>query len=48
MPVIVAPAAAMGMMIVYTAAGVKILHWLVTRAVHHRTQKWRTDTASEA
>lgn len=44
----VAPAAAMGMMIVYTAAGVKFLHWLVTRAVHHRTQKWRTDTASQA
>ena len=44
----VAPAAAMGMMIVYTAAGVKILHWLVTRAVHRRTQKWRTDTVSQA
>lgn len=44
----VAPAAAMGMMIVYTAAGVKFLHWLVTRAVDRRTQRWRADAMAQA
>ena len=38
----VAPAAAMGMMIVYTAATVRILHWFVSNYVERRTQKWRT------
>ena len=37
----VAPAAAMGMMIVYTAAGVRVLHWIVSNFVEKRTQKWR-------
>ncbi len=37
----VAPAAAMGMMIVYTAATVRILHWFVSYYVERRTQKWR-------
>ena len=37
----VAPAAAMGMMIVYTAAGVRVLHWMVSNFVEKRTQKWR-------
>jgi iron(III) transport system permease protein len=37
----VAPAAAMGMMIVYTSAGVRILHALLTRGVARTTQAWR-------
>jgi iron(III) transport system permease protein len=37
----IAPAAAMAMMIVYTSAGVRILHALLTRGVHRRTQAWR-------
>ncbi len=37
----IAPAAAMAMMIVYTSAGVRILHGLVTRGLERRTQAWR-------
>ncbi|MGE0095262.1 MAG: putative 2-aminoethylphosphonate ABC transporter permease subunit [Alphaproteobacteria bacterium] len=37
----VAPAAAMAMMIVYTAAGVRLLHWLATRGLARRSQAWR-------
>ena len=35
-------AAAMAMMIAYTCAGARILHALLTRGVHRRTQAWRT------
>ncbi len=35
------PAAAMGMMIVCTAAGVRLLHMILTRGIHSRTQAWR-------
>ncbi len=38
----IAPAAAMGMMIFYTAAGVRILHYLLTRGIEKKTQAWRT------
>lgn len=37
----VAPAAAMAMMIVYTSAGVRLLHALVTRGVTRKLQAWR-------
>ena len=37
----IAAAAAMAMMIVYTSAGVRILHGLVTRGVQRRSQAWR-------
>lgn len=37
----VAPAAAMAMMIVYTAAGVRILHALATRGIARSTQAWK-------
>ncbi len=37
----VAPAAAMAMMIVFTAAAVRILHALLTAGLHRRTQAWR-------
>jgi iron(III) transport system permease protein len=37
----IAPAAAMAMMIVYTSATVRILHVLLTRGLHRRTQAWR-------
>jgi iron(III) transport system permease protein len=37
----IAPAAAMGMMIVYTSAAVRVLHALITRGVLARTQRWR-------
>ncbi len=37
----IAPAAAMAMMIVYTSAGVRLLHALVTRGLQRRTQAWR-------
>ena len=37
----IAPAAAMGMMIFYTAAGVRILHALLTRGIVRTTQAWR-------
>ncbi len=36
-----APAAAMGMMIVMTAAGVRLLHMLLTRGIQRSTQAWR-------
>jgi len=36
-----APAAAMGMMIVLTAAGVRLLHMLLTRGIQRSTQAWR-------
>jgi iron(III) transport system permease protein len=36
-----APAAAMGMMIVVTAAGVRLLHALLTRGLARKTQAWR-------
>ena len=42
----IAPAAAMGMMIFYTAAGVKILHYLLSRGIEAKTQAWRTSGAS--
>lgn len=35
------PAAAMGMMIVVTAAAVRIVHVLITRGMQRRTQAWR-------
>jgi len=38
----VAPAAAMGMMIFYTNAGMRIMHALGTRGLLGRTQAWRT------
>ena len=41
----IAPAAAMGMMIFYTAAGVKILHYLLSRGIESRTQAWRISVA---
>ncbi len=37
----IAPAAAMGMMIFYTAAGVRTLHYFMTRGLERRTQAWR-------
>jgi iron(III) transport system permease protein len=37
----IAPAAAMGMMIFYTAAGVKILHYFLSRGIEAKTQAWR-------
>jgi iron(III) transport system permease protein len=37
----VASAAAMGMMIVYTSAGVRLLHAVLTRGIAARTQAWR-------
>ncbi len=37
----IAPAAAMGMMIFYTNAGARLLHGLLTRGIHARTQAWR-------
>ena len=37
----IAPAAAMGMMIFYTNATVRILHAQLTRGMHRRTQAWR-------
>ena len=37
----IAPAAAMGMMIFYTAAGVRILHYFVSRFIERRTQRWK-------
>ncbi len=36
-----APAAAMGMMIVYTSATVRLVHFLLTRGIARRTQAWR-------
>lgn len=41
----IAPAAAMGMMIFYTAASVKILHYLLSRGIESRTQAWRVVVA---
>jgi iron(III) transport system permease protein len=37
----VAPAAAMGMMIFYTNAAVRVLHTGLTRGLERRTQAWR-------
>ncbi len=37
----VASAAAMGMMIVYTSAGVRLVHALLTRGIAVKTQAWR-------
>jgi iron(III) transport system permease protein len=37
----IAPAAAMAMMIVYTAAAVRLVHWLATRGLARRSQAWR-------
>ncbi len=37
----IAPAAAMGMMIFYTAATAKILHYLLSRGLELKTQAWR-------
>ena len=37
----IAPAAAMGMMIFYTAASVRILHFFVSRFIELRTQRWK-------
>ena len=36
-----ANAAAMGMTIVATSAGLRLVHWLATRGIEQRTQKWR-------
>ena len=36
-----APAAAMGMMIVFTAAAVRLIHSVLTRGLARRTQAWR-------
>ena len=42
------PAAAMAMMIVYSSAGVRILHGLMTRGLQRRSQAWRRrDTVAE-
>ncbi len=38
----IAPAAAMGMMIFYTAAGVKLLHYFSTLGIYKSTQRWRS------
>ncbi len=38
----IAPAAAMGMMIVFTSAGVRILHAALTHGILRRTQAWRS------
>jgi iron(III) transport system permease protein len=38
----IAPAAAMGMMIFYTNAAARLIHGLLTRGIHARTQAWRT------
>ena len=40
----IAPAAAMGMMIFYTNAAVRIIYVLVTKKILVRFQKWRTKT----
>lgn len=32
---------AVGLMIFFTSAGVRILHWLLTRGIMHTTQAWR-------
>ncbi|MDH5557208.1 MAG: putative 2-aminoethylphosphonate ABC transporter permease subunit [Alphaproteobacteria bacterium] len=37
----IAPAAAMAMMIVYTSAGIRLLHALMTKGLHRRSQAWR-------
>ena len=37
----IAPAAAMGMMIFYTAAGMRVLHYFASRGLERRTQAWR-------
>lgn len=37
----IAPAAAMGMMIFYTSAGVRLLHGLLSRGLYKRFQHWR-------
>ena len=37
----IAPAAAMGMMIFYTAASVRLLHYFLSGYLEKRTQKWR-------
>lgn len=37
----IAPAAAMAMMIVYTSAMVRLVHWLATRGLARRSQVWR-------
>ncbi len=37
----VAPAAAMGMMIFYTAVSVRLAHFLVAKFLQRRTQAWR-------
>ena len=37
----IAPAAAMGMMIFYTAASVRLVHFVVARVLERRTQAWR-------
>ena len=38
----IAPAAAMGMMIFYTNAAVRIIYVLITKKILVRFQKWRT------
>jgi iron(III) transport system permease protein len=37
----IAPAAAMAMMIVYTSAGVRLLHALLTKGLQRRSMAWR-------
>ena len=41
----IAPAAAMGMMIFYTNAAVRIIYVLITKKVLVKFQKWRIKTA---
>ncbi|WP_410211083.1 putative 2-aminoethylphosphonate ABC transporter permease subunit [Aquirhabdus sp.] len=38
-----APAAAMGVLILATSLGVKVLHWLITSQLLKRTQRWRQE-----
>jgi len=38
----IAPAAAMGVLLMFTCIAAKCLHWLLTRALIQRTQSWRS------
>jgi iron(III) transport system permease protein len=39
---LIAPAAAIGMMIFYTNAGVRLLHGLLSQQIDARWQRWRS------
>ena len=41
----IAPAAAMGMMIFYTNAAVRIIYVIVTKKILFKFQKWRIKTS---